>query len=958
MSDVQAPAPEPSWVSLQHQKVKSVLSQLCTRTGEVLGLSLTTGLTVVVVHSSTDQPVSLTARASLVTYIPHLVLVNSYGTGSLLLGVDTGQTHSDLDGQLVRASQELPGLVFTYLDVSVSDPFACLYGWPVIPRVDQTGLYQTIVRSKDAGPSLDSLLSGYNVEAGKQEGEVIVQVSHVLESIAFSDWLEKEPGVSVESCHTWRLQPREKTGGSNKEAVSSDSDRAFWVRVTDSQFNSLNVAHKQHNLKVRLSSIGRVRQLESRLFGINNNYLAVLSGCKKFSRSDLCDIILVELPLTSLPAGYIPSFDVDKSGFYKVTGRFPDRIDRKTRLNFAEDIKRTGAVGFTGGEPEFCLYFVNSRAAESAFSLSYSSFNLKILPSKTEAPSKEKQEEDVDMSCQMTETELLAIDWQQGRSLSDALKSLAKFLVSIDVVEVMQQEDTEVISFKIADRKNFMKILKIYSRNDTNSIEKLRHTAPKLAIFAHKFNQKSANMFGLAKKKELDRTLDKEFLDKMELKYQGFCVEERLNLRIFWTSSKLEFYKALTDKTLNAGFVPNIGNWTDVKTLSRETQECFQLTEKTVFGLLGKNLSGGLDSSDEKVISRQLTNFIKNSKCSDVTDEEDCLVFHFSGEENFNTILAKYCPDIVGDQKKLESLTRNFVFIPSKGNFGIFSSNPVDPQDFQDFSNYKFAASNRNIWFRDKMEAIRLLRDPTLSRMYPNLNISYKNIRILSDIAPQTQTPIPFNQQGFGSSRSKLNPSVPSFYPRQKAKQSADPVDKTSLRRESAPHQQANYFFLKEKEIFRKRRIEDAASDIRDILQGKENLCSTSLYDLKKRGIELQLRERLGVLTKESEVGNMEEDIWDVSVGDDEKEALCVDVPKFNALIFPCDAYEDDEFLCQLKQNISWFEAPVSMQFIDKSVSGGQRGVRVIMKTTDVATIVYHGLKGIYPEVEMDQSGA
>merc|ERR550539_1312833 len=66
--------------------------------------------------------------------------------------------------------------------------------------------------------------------------------------------------------------------------------------------------------------------------------------------------------------------------------------------------------------------------------------------------------------CETTEVELLTINWQQGKTLSEALKSMSRFMVSIDVTEVVELEGTDGVLFRMAEKKKFVKSLKIYSR--------------------------------------------------------------------------------------------------------------------------------------------------------------------------------------------------------------------------------------------------------------------------------------------------------------------------------------------------------------------------------------------------------------------------------------------------------------------------------------------------------------
>ena len=172
----------------------------------------------------------------------------------------------------------------------------------------------------------------------------------------------------------------------------------------------------------------------------------------------------------------------------------------------------------------------------------------------------------------MTEADLLNINWQQGRTLQDALKSMAKFLTSIDVVEVVEQEEgSDSVLFKIAEKKRFIKLLKLYSKNETNSFDKLRSTSARLALSG---SQRNCAKFGLLVNTRADRS-EKYPLQRLLTKYPGAELEENphattRSLAIVWFKSKLEFFRVLTDSTLQLSFTPTMENFVDLKTPSEE----------------------------------------------------------------------------------------------------------------------------------------------------------------------------------------------------------------------------------------------------------------------------------------------------------------------------------------------------------------------------------------------------
>ena len=342
--------------------------------------------------------------------------------------------------------------------------------------------------------------------------------------------------------------------------------------------------------------------------------------------------------------------------------------------------------------------------------------------------------------CEMTEEDLMTIEWQQGKTLPAALKSLAKFLASIDIVEVVEKEPTKTVVFKIAEKKKFIKVLKIYSRNETNSFDKLHSATPRLVLSPSKSN----GMFGLTVIKKKD---DLEFVRKLKAKYPIARIEEKSHVKIIWLPSKLDYFKALIDKSLNVNFLPSSQNYLDVKNPTVVTKDMsedkqvltpvesspFMVTEKAIFGFLWRSLGEAFQIKEEQVISRQLTEFIKNAKYSKITSGDEGLVFHFATKEDLNAMVAQYCPEFVDEPDKLATLSRKFTIIPSRGQYGIFSATPINIQDFLPIAECKLYYST--LWFSTKMDLIKALRDEKISRLYSALYIDCRNILILQAIS-------------------------------------------------------------------------------------------------------------------------------------------------------------------------------------------------------------------------------
>ena len=287
-------------------------------------ISLTTGLTVVSVSrsSSAEQPVPDSDRAKILRYLPDVVLINSAANNGLMLGIDLDP--GDVKDQLVSLMKEMTGFVFSLAEVTESDPFTYFEGWPIIPRVDPTGLYQLIVNSKSLSRSktmeedlatLERLVQTFNIVNAvtplKGEAKMIIQVNHVLEFIAYWDCLRKD--FSLERRHTWSIKPR----GSKEEVSKPAGDRFFWVKANDAGFTSMSVAHQQFNMKRQLDNLGKVKHLESNLFGVEDSFLGVFCGKEKFSEVMPSDSLsMLELPESSLPDIYMPTHEVNEKGMF------------------------------------------------------------------------------------------------------------------------------------------------------------------------------------------------------------------------------------------------------------------------------------------------------------------------------------------------------------------------------------------------------------------------------------------------------------------------------------------------------------------------------------------------------------------------------------------------------------------------------------------------------------------
>merc|ERR1719186_454299 len=352
----------------------------------------------------------------------------------------------------------------------------------------------------------------------------------------------------------------------------------------------------------------------------------------------------------------------------------------------------------------------------------------------------------------VSESELLRICWKEEGSISSYLNNLCKFLSMMQDVVVTETENSKDILFKFPTKKLDI-VLKMMGKDVTNSFKKLKTASPKVEVQGSKFFK---NKFGLVLpgKNATVAQLSKDFA-----KFGQVEIESRSQVFVVWFDSKLGFFKALTDwKTLGRRMIPCVQNFKysivlvpmDLEQVlvqeAPETKELidaappedagntkaqsFHLSEREIFGFIWQSPKGKIHIRDDQVISRQLTNFIKNVSCKDLTEDEDGLVITFSSQADLTAALSQFCPPPVPDKGKLSSLSRKFTLLPSRGFFGLFSVKRVKPEHFSRFGNCK--VRNCGIWFADKLSMFRVLRDPFISKMYSALFIDCRNIYILS----------------------------------------------------------------------------------------------------------------------------------------------------------------------------------------------------------------------------------
>ena len=198
--------------------------------------SAATGLTVVTVTNEGGHVFSVADRERLARMFPNLVILNTYGKGdSLVLGVDT--LPSQLHDVLEKITKEHKQWIVNLEEVSSQDPFSYFAGWKLIPQADKLGMFSLIVNLKMRGKtkmqemedkrSLMKMIKEFNILKTMQgEGEVMIQVGHVLEYIAVSGALRAE--FAIERQHTWPIRPM---GHHVNEETQEGDNQYFWIKV-------------------------------------------------------------------------------------------------------------------------------------------------------------------------------------------------------------------------------------------------------------------------------------------------------------------------------------------------------------------------------------------------------------------------------------------------------------------------------------------------------------------------------------------------------------------------------------------------------------------------------------------------------------------------------------------------------------------------------------------------------
>jgi len=350
----------------------------------------------------------------------------------------------------------------------------------------------------------------------------------------------------------------------------------------------------------------------------------------------------------------------------------------------------------------------------------------------------------------INEVTILKMTGERSMTIPSHIDNICMFFAMAKDVVVTENDHDGTIEFKFPSKKKVEEVLAILCDEFTNSIDKLHLAASKIIMEGSKFFD---NKFGLVL--DHNRRIDIKKLEKDYLKHGPIQIETRSHVLVVWFNTKLSLFKAMTDRRIQKyKGVPSVQNFKIPVTLNtdKETTEVknaassdlektdvvnnkiesssFKLSEREIFGFLWHRQKGRTRIRDDQVISRLVTNFIKEVACEEVTVDEDGLSVIFASTEQYKTALAQFCPLPIPDHAQLATLTRKFTLLPSRGNYGLFSAKRIKPHHFPMFNDC--IVRNCGIWFTDKQSMFKVLRDPIVRKLYPALFIDCRNIFILS----------------------------------------------------------------------------------------------------------------------------------------------------------------------------------------------------------------------------------
>merc|ERR1719317_1585702 len=343
------------------------------------------------------------------------------------------------------------------------------------------------------------------------------------------------------------------------------------------------------------------------------------------------------------------------------------------------------------------------------------------------------------------ETNLLKLMGEASNSIASNIRNLGTIFSMVKGVEVIENENGGEVAFKFPCKKKLDEVLETFFEKSTKSLDTLSLAPSKLIIEGSKLF--FMNKYGLVINRNRKNSIEKL---KKDLAIQGpLEIEARSHVLVVWFDTKLSLFKALNDARIQKHKpFPSVQTFRlsvpDAEVEIKETKvevedkvksiksekENLRLTEREVFGFLWEKQKGNTRIRDDQVISRLLTNFIKKVSCEELTMEEDGLSLTFSTAAQYRAALEQFCPSSTPSQAQLAQLARKFTLLPASRKFGLFSRKQIKSRHFERFTDC--SVKSCGIWFTDKMEMFKALRDPMVNKLYPALFIDCRNIFILS----------------------------------------------------------------------------------------------------------------------------------------------------------------------------------------------------------------------------------
>ena len=377
---------------------------------------------------------------------------------------------------------------------------------------------------------------------------------------------------------------------------------------------------------------------------------------------------------------------------------------------------------------------------------------------------KEKYEPNQDQVLLSLES-LTKLKFKQYKSLAIYLEQLIDFFNKLPEVKVVG-ENSESTNFLFPSKKKLEDVMCHLNLDVTNSVEKLSQSHPMVHCIPSKiFNGK----YGLILREK--KCLKKVRKALVSSGIENFSVEHRIHSKVLWFECQTMYFKAFV--SFSKYLLPPVHNfcWADstvIRSASKpklnvscEDQSSLpgqvdaqlsiisvgdvesklydsedfkndqiSLNESELFSCIWHKPPIGVYASDGQVISRQLTNFIKNVVCIDIVCNDDGLVINFENREQLEAALMKFCSSHNNKVEQLPALSRKFTLIPNRERlFGLHSTIKLKSSHFKKFEGC--LVRHRRVMLPSKLMLVQVLRDKFISKTYSNLFIDFRNIFIL-----------------------------------------------------------------------------------------------------------------------------------------------------------------------------------------------------------------------------------